>query len=351
MDGWIEMKTGKKLFVPMIIAMMLLASCSSFKSGDVSEVVLELTQHDPPDSATGRFLEAWAEKVFQASGGRLKINVNHGGTLGGPRDTYDLVLNNSVDIGWGMQSYFPNRFPVTEVMMLPMLGIKSAAQGSRVLWDMYENTDLLKNEYKGVHVLLLHTNCDSPIATRDRAINTMADLRGVSLRTNAGPPTEFVRLFGGNPVSVVVTELYSSLEKGVVQGVITDWHAIWSFKFYEQLKNYYDVHASVSPYFLVINQGVYDALPADLQKVLDDSSGTAALDIAGSAWDDIQREVTGIIRDRGGNIAALPEAEMVQLEEFARKTWQNWVAQRTAGGYPAQEALDAVLELINKSGN
>jgi len=335
----------------MIFALTLLAACSSFKSGGDSEVILELTQHDPPESATGRFLEAWAENVFQASDGRLKINVNHGGALGGPRDTYDLVLNNSVDIGWGMQSYFPNRFPMTEVMMLPMLGIESATQGSRALWDMYENTDLLKNEYRGAHVLLLHTNCDSPIATRDKAINTLADLKGVSLRTNAGPPTEFARLFGGNPVSVVVTELYSSLEKGVVQGVITDWHAIWSFKFYEQLKNYYDVHASVSPYFLVINQGVYDALAADLRKILDDSSGAAALDMAGSAWDNVQREVTGIIRDRGGNISTLPEAEMVQLEGFARKTWQNWVAQRAADGYPAQEAVDTALKLIEKYKN
>ena len=342
------MKTGKILLVPVIMAVTLLAACSSFNSGGDAEVVLELTQHDPPDSATGRFLEAWAENVFQASEGRLKINVNHGGTLGGPRDAYDLVLNNSVDIGWGMQAYFPNRFPVTEVLMLPMLGIESATQGSRALWDLYENTDLLKNEYKDVHVLLLHTNCDSPLATRDKAINTLADLKGVSLRTNAGPPTEFVRLFGGNPVSVVVTELYSSLEKGVVQGTITDWHAIWSFKFYEQLKNYYDVHASVSPFFLVINRGVYNALPADLQKILDDCSGAAALEPAGSAWDNVQSDVMGIIRSRGGNITALPEAEMVQLEGFARKTWQNWVAQRSAGGYPAQEALDAALELIAK---
>ena len=335
----------------MIVALTLLSACSSFNAGDDSQIVLELTQHDPPDSATGRFLENWAEKVLQASDGRLKINVNHGGTLGGPRDTYDLVLNNSVDIGWGMQSYFPNRFPLTEVMMLPMLGIESADQGSRALWDMFENTDLLNNEYRGAHVLLLHTNCDSPIAMRDKAINTLTDLKGVSLRTNAGPPTEFVRLFGGNPVSVVVTELYSSLEKGVVQGTITDWHAIWSFKFYEQLKNYYDVHASVSPYFLVINQGVYDALPDDLRKILDDCSGAAALDMAGSAWDNVQREVTGIIRNQGGSIKALPEAEMAQLEGFARQTWQNWVAQRTSGGYRAQEALDKALELIAKHRN
>ena len=345
------MKNKVVLFIAMIIAPTILAACSSFESTDAPEVTLELTQHDPPNSATGRFLEAWSENVFQASEGRIKINVNHGGTLGSPRDTYNLVLNNSVDIGWGMQSYFPNRFPITEVMMLPMLGIESAAQGSRALWDMYENTGLLKNEYKDVHVLLLHTNCDSPIATRDKAITALRDLKGVSLRTNAGPPTEFVRLFGGNPVSVVVTELYSSLERGVIQGTVTDWHAIWSFKFYEQLKNYYDVHASVSPYFLVINQGVYDALPTDLRMILDDCSGAAALDMAGAAWDNVQEEVMDIIRNRGGNITRLQETDMIQLEGLAHETWKNWVAKRTADGYHAQEALDVALELIAKHGN
>ena len=58
---------------------------------------LTVHSHDPEVGVTGDFLKAWAASVEEASGGRLKFNIYHGGSLGGPLDTIDMTTNGTVN--------------------------------------------------------------------------------------------------------------------------------------------------------------------------------------------------------------------------------------------------------------
>lgn len=313
---------------------------------DGQTYTLSVHQHDPATSATGKFLDAWAASIKEASNGRLDIQVYHGGTLGGPRDTVDMVLNGTVDIGWGLQSFFPGVFPKSEVVMLPMIGLDSAVQASNVMWDLYDNYDLLKDEYKDYHVLLLHANCSSPIASKSKNIQSVADMAGQNVRGNAGPPTNFIQDLGASPVGVPIGELYNAINNNTIDSVITDWHAIYSFKLYEQFKYYVDEYIGVSSYFMLMNQGSYDKLPADLQQILDEYSGWKALEIAGTFWDDIEAEVRGIIANDYPDTVPykLSAEEHDKLQAVADKTAQNWIAATPDG----QTLYDTTMELVSK---
>jgi TRAP-type C4-dicarboxylate transport system substrate-binding protein len=230
-----------------------------------------------------------------------------------------------------------------------MMGIETAAQGSAALWELYSTTDFLQKEYDQFHVLLLHTNCDSPISTKGKVINSIADIKGMGIRANSGPPTEFVKRLGATPVSIVIGELYSSIEKGVLDAVITDWHALYSFKLYEQINNYLNEHIHVSPYFLLMNKDVYNSLSDNQKKALDDNSGTAALELAGDTWDEMTKMVGDIIAEKGYNLYELPPAEHDKMRAIAEQTWADWVTARTAEGYDAQAVLDKAVELVAKN--
>lgn len=306
-------------------------------------VELSLTHHDPPESATGKFLDAWAATIKDASNGSVDIQVMHGGSLAGPKESLDMCKSGAVDIAWSLQAFYPGIFPMTEVMALPMMGITSAAQGSAALWDLYENTDYLDEEYSDYKVLLIHTNCDSPISTKGKPLSSIADLSGMNVRTNSGPPTTFMQKLGSSPQDIAVTDLYSSIEKGVLDAVVTDWHAINSFKLYEQLTDYLDAHVQVSPYFLVMNQAKWDSLSTEQQDAIESCSGSAALELAGSAWDDVQTAVTEKIEEQGNNIYTLDDAEMKQLEDTAQEVKDEWIA---AAGENGQAVYDAAVEAI-----
>ncbi len=303
---------------------------------------LKITQHDPATSATGQFLEEWASRVEKASDGRLDIEIFHGASVCGPKDTIDFVSNGSVDIGWGLQSFYSGSFPGSEAIALPMLALENADKSSYVFWHLYADTDYLKEEYADYKVLLLHANCQSPIGTKNVKINSVEDLKGMNIRGNAGPPQEFIKNFGASPVGVVIGELYAAIGNNTIDAVITDWHAIESFKLFEPLQYYLDENIGVSGYFFLMNWDSYNKLPADLQTVIDENSGEACLDYCGQFWNNVEKKCKESIANDKGEIYKLSDAERSKLQAIADQTINNWVAASKNG----QAIYDKINELI-----
>jgi TRAP-type C4-dicarboxylate transport system substrate-binding protein len=348
------MKKRLCLFLAIVLGLSLfLAGCGGSEggegTGDTDKVYqLNVHSHDPEASATGQFLNAWAAQVEEASDGRLQLNIFHAGALGGPRTAIEMVQNGTADISWGLQSFFPGQFPVTDAFSLPMRGITSAAQASAAFWDVFTNTDYLDAEYEDFHVLLLHANCESPISSKSKKIETVDQIKGLNIRALSGPPNDFIMATGAGPINVEIGELYSAIENNTIDAIIADWYVIYARKFYEQLNYYVDEAITVNPYFLLMNKDKYNSLPEDLQGILDAASGEAALGIAGSAWDDIEAELRGIIAERGGEIYTLNDAEHEKLQAIADEVTNNWIQSMNDKGYPGQEIYEAVMEAVER---
>src|SRR5262245_66268496 len=62
----------------------------------------------------------WAKMVEEKSGGRLKITLYPGSTLGKAADHYDMVKDGIADIGFTTPGYTPGRFPLISVTELPL---------------------------------------------------------------------------------------------------------------------------------------------------------------------------------------------------------------------------------------
>lgn len=310
---------------------------------------LRLHHHDNQTNAMGAFYDELVETVKEKSDGRLIIEVFHGGTLGSAKDTYDMVLNGTCDIGGGLPSFFPGRFPMTEAISLPLMGVENATQGTKALWDLYNNTDYLDKEYSEVEVLLLNVCNDSPIATKSKKIESYEDFAGLKLRANAGPPTEFVQQIGAVPMSIVVGELYTSLEKSVIDGVVSDWNAFNAFKLYDQLNYYVDEKFTINPYFIIMNKNSYANLPEDLQQILKEcTGGEEAVASVSSKFDQITEDAKAIITDMGGEIYTLPDADRAKLQEAADKTWDAWKSEMSGQGYPAEDVIAELQTLLDQ---
>lgn len=303
---------------------------------------ITVTQHDPEASSTGEFLNNWAAEIEEKSGGAIDVEVYHGGTIAGPKDSLDAVLNGTVDIAWGLHAFYGGQFPVTSVFMLPCLDIEKATQGSAALWNFYQTTDYMDAEYANAHVLFLHTNCQSPISTKDKKIEKVSDLKGMALRGNSGPPATFIGDLGGSAEACAIGDLYSNLDKGLYGGCITDWHAIESFKLHEVCNYFLDENVGVSTYFLLMNQAKYDSLPADLQKVIDEVSADAGKYT--DTWDKCQERVKAM-DGVAEKLYKLSDAERANLEAAAQKTTDAWIASTPDG----QAIYDAAIKCIEEA--
>ncbi len=313
---------------------------------------LKMSHHSPEGSPVHRYAHAvWAEEVAEATDGRVKIDIYAGSTLGSPFDMYELLKAGTVDIAWGFIGFFPEQFPLSEVMALPFLGFESALHSSLVFWDLYENYPFLKNEYEEIKVLFVQGDSAAPVSTKGVAVRQIDDLRGLTIRTPAGPALETIVQLGGATETFPTSEIYRSMETGVIDGFTLSYEGITGFGLYEVAEYYAHLNVYPAVFWIAMNKQVWNDLPIDLQEAILGVSGLHAAELYGNAFDRATQEAFDVIAEHDGEIIEFSDEELDIWREAVKPVWDNWVKKREEQGLPAQDVLDTVLELVEKHRN
>ncbi|HEX3549063.1 MAG TPA: TRAP transporter substrate-binding protein [Candidatus Elarobacter sp.] len=112
---------------------------------------------------------------------------------------------------------------------------------------------------------------------RVRPINAPADFAGLKIRVPAGPlDVSMFKALGASPTVLNLSEVYTSLQTHIVDGIEVPLPTVRNFKFYEQVKYCSLTHHSGLAYMLFINNDVWAKLPKPMQEVLDREFNAAA---------------------------------------------------------------------------
>ena len=338
------MKKLTPLFV-LLLFVMFSAACGAGSAGSRPEVTLILTQHDPDNSLPGKYCNTWADMVYRESDGRIKVLVNNGGSLARPTESLDKVKSGAVDIAWGLQSFYPGQFPMTDMLALPYLPYKSAAQASEVMMDIWESTNLLQGDtgYADTKVLLIRSNCDAPITTAKKRLESTADLRNMTIRASAAPLVNWLGEFGATGQGCPINELFQNLKNGAFDGALTDWHGIHSFRLFDNCARYFaDEQVQFNTYYFLMNRAKYSKLSEENKAVIDKCGGRAALELMKDDWDALTGVTKQSIRDAGGEVYRLSDAEHQKLVAAAAKVTAEHIARLGEAG---RELYEKIIEL------
>jgi TRAP-type transport system periplasmic protein len=286
----------------------------------------------------------WAKMIEEKSGGRLKITIYPGGTLGKPADHFDLVKNGIADMGFAAPGYTPRRFPLISVTELPLL-FKPSKGGSQAVWSLFET---YKAEFAGVKVLWIWVITPGHVHTAKKPVRVLEDLAGLKLRVGTPVMANGVKALGGTPVNITAPETYTALERGVVDGTIFPWEAISSFNLAEVLRQHAVVDLFVAPLVTFMNQKRYDSLPPDLRQIIDDLSGAWGAEFTGTIWD--QNEILGIeaAKKAGATIYIVPLEERHRWAAKLTPLEDEWVASMEAKKLPGRQLLSDLREAIKQ---
>ena len=78
----------------------------------------------------GQLAEQWCKEVEKRTNGRVKINYYAGGTADPGPQIYDSMVKGIADIGSSVLSYTRGKFPMTEMLDLP-LGVQDRLSGDK----------------------------------------------------------------------------------------------------------------------------------------------------------------------------------------------------------------------------
>ena len=316
------------------------------------EVTLRF-QHfiSPKGSVPKFFMQPWADKILEESGGRLKIEIYPAMQLGGkPPALYDQIRDGVIDGGWAIPAYTPGRFPEAEAFELPFMTSMSAEASSKAAWDY--TAKYMGERFGDVHLIAVHVHGPGVIHKKGDPITSIADFNGLKLRGPSRQANKLLEAVGATPVGMPVPAFPEALSKGIVDGGVIPWEIVPPLKVHELADSHTQIggnRALYNTYFIwAMNKDAYDALPDDLKAIIDNNSGVETSGWAGKAMDDGDDLGEKVVMDRGNTVVTLDDGVVAELRAIGDKLTADWIAEVTSKGLDGAAMVADAQALVAK---
>jgi TRAP-type C4-dicarboxylate transport system substrate-binding protein len=305
----------------------------------------------PKASVPLYFMEPWARKVEEDSGGRIKVELYPAMQLGGkPPALYDQIRDGVIDCGWALPAYTPGRFPESEVFELPFLSSMSAEATSMAAWE-YSQT-YLTERMGDIHLMAVHVHGPGVIHKKGDPIMSLADFEGLKLRGPSRQANTLLETLGATPVGMPVPAFPEALSKGVVQGGVIPWEIVPPLKVHELADSHTQIGGDRALYntFFVwgMNKNTYNNLPDDLKAVIDANSGLETAAWAGRAMDQGDTVGEKVVMDAGNKVHTLDPAIVDELRKIGEAQTAAWIEEVTAKGLDGAAMVEMAKSLVAK---
>jgi TRAP-type C4-dicarboxylate transport system substrate-binding protein len=294
------------------------------------------------------YVNGWlpfAQELERKSNGRVKITFYPSEALGKAKDHYNMAVTGIADLSMSILGYNPGRFPLAEVLELPIVW-PSATIGSRVSWEIYEK--YLKKEFSDVKLLAIATTDASHIMTCKKPVKSLADLNGLRLRTGSPRMVDMIRAWGGSPMNVPIFDTYDALQKGMLDGVFTNYSSLGDFKLQEQLNHYTDVGMGAAVITGIMNLKAWNSLPPDIQKIVDELAGSRQSIRLGGIFDKSSKDALEAGVKRGGKVYTLSNADRAVIAAKNKPIIDAWIANLESKGLPGKKIYEDTIALVEK---
>lgn len=259
------------------VGLSALAACQSEEKSSGPSINFDktyrwkmVTTWPPGFPVLGEGAQYFSDTVEKMSGGRIKIRVFGGGELVPALEAFDTVTSGTVEMGCGASYYWSGKSPATQFFAAVPFGMN--AQQLRGWMLGADGYDLWKEVYAKFNLIPLpggNTGVQMG-GWFNRQINNIDDLRGLKMRI-PGIGGKVLEKAGGAAVLVAGSEIYTSLERGVIDAAewIGPYHD-YKMGFHKIAKYYYypGWHEPGTELEFFVNKHIFEELPQDLQEIL-----------------------------------------------------------------------------------
>ncbi|WP_142846226.1 TRAP transporter substrate-binding protein [Telmatospirillum sp. J64-1] len=335
---------NRNWFSKSVAALAVTAALSVGGTAQAAEYTLKFSHFWPATSPLHTdIFQRWADTIEQESQGRIKVQVFPAQTLTRAAASYEGVTKRISEVAATAQGYTANRFPLSQVVELPGVS-QNALQGSCILQTLYDE-GLIRSEYEDTHPLFMFTHGPGLLHTKGMAVHSPADLAGKRLRRPTAVVGMLLEEAGAQPVGMPAPETYPSIQRGVIDGQVMPWEGNYVFRINELTEHHTKVNLYTLAFVATMNKGVYDGMPEDLKKVIDDNSGQKWARIAAEVFEDLDKKGLEDAVSRGHQIIELTEDQQALWQPVLERTRQRYVEEQESAGRPARQVFERAMAL------
>ena len=289
----------------LVVAFAALVPLAAAQAQDIKERTFKLALQNPKGHPLATGAEKFAELVAAKSGGKFKVNVFPGGTLGGDAPNVSALQGGTIELVLLNSGILASQVKDFEVYDFPFM-FANAKEADAVVDGAFGQKMHAKLADKGIVGLGYFELGFRNITNSKRPIATVEDIAGLKLRVIPNAiNVDWVKALGANPTPLAFPEVYAALEQKAIDGQENPLNVILANKFAEVQKHLAITNHQYNPQSLILSKKVFDTLGAPEKKILQDAALEAAK---------FQRQTS---RDAAtGTLDALKKAGM-QVTEFS----------------------------------
>ncbi|MCX8023235.1 MAG: TRAP transporter substrate-binding protein [Syntrophorhabdaceae bacterium] len=332
----------KKFFMVWALVITVIFFFSVPGYSDV--IKLKFANYFPPTHMNSVMLGKYCDELNKKLAGKVEITHYAGGTLLSAPKMAAGVATGIADIGFSNCSYSRGRFPVMEVMELP-LGFPSSWIATHVANEFYAK--FKPKEWDVYQVLMFSTSPPNVLQTLNKPVKSLEELKGMKIR-GQGRLGDIVKSLGAVPMPIEIVDLYEALRRGVVDGTYTPLETLKGFKLGE-VQKYVSASwrvGSVYAFYVVMNKNKWNSLPPDVQKVIMDHSKDF-IERWAVEWNNIDIEGGEFFKKQGGQIIQISDTEAAKWVKATEPVLGDFKKDLVSKGYKAAE-VDSWFSFIKE---
>ena len=292
------------------------------------EIVYKYGELNPDDNINTRAGYVFSKYVHDMSDGRIVVEVNSASTLGDEK-----TCLNSLQMGGGtVDMYRGNTNSLSDYgfKKLNMFGLPFIFKSRDGMYKVLEDAELGQAfldegaEVGACMVGVAYTDEGARNLFTRNEIKGLSDVKGMKIRV---PETQLMmdtmKALGAEPTPISYSELYTSLQSGVVDGAENGYPGYYSNKFYEVAPYYLLSKHTFSPGIILMAQAKWDALSADDQKLLREA-GQKATDWNRSQIEQEEVELKQKLEGLGVTVIDMSEEDIATAQEACKSVWTQY---------------------------
>ncbi|MBZ9664332.1 TRAP transporter substrate-binding protein DctP [Pseudomonas sp. LMG 31766] len=291
-----------------------------------------------------RIAQEWAKSVGQKTNGEILIEVMPTGTIVGNNETLDAVGAGIIQGHITDPGYFSGKNPAFAVYG-NMVGAWS---------DTSTFLDYMRNggedgynrlvEPYNVHLIRAGAVGVESLITK-RRIEKLDDFKGLKVRAPEGMVSNAFKLVGAAPVNLPTSEVYTALEKGVIDAAD---YTVFATNYQQGYHKYapfaiYPGFHSMPMKDISINKAIWDGLSNEHRRILEESVDSFTSQLIGDLQTKDEEQVA-IAKQKGDvTLTTLPAEELKKFRQIARAEWSAW-RDRSPEAKEAVDSIQAYLQ-------
>ncbi len=314
------------------------------------QIKLKFATHLPSMHHGYRNLIApWAAEVEKRTQGRVKVTVYPDQQLGKLPEMYDDLLRGTSDIAFILPVFIMGRFPLESIFHLPTIvpgdvGDPTCTAIRKMVYDKY----LIPLYFKDIKILWTGRFGLNNLQMASKPVRNLEDLKGKIIGFGGGKtPPLVLKALGAAPESIQSPDIYTSLEKKVIDGMFFPLDGLRGYKLTEVVKYVTRLDYGSASNFTAMRLGAWNSLSPVDQKIITDLIPWAMEKQAKTYREDAELAIeTG--KKAGIEFIQLSPAEKQRWADAMKPVDKQWMTEMDAMGLPGTKMYNDIVKMTPK---